>query len=48
MSRLREVLTHEVHEALPATMVLLIAFHIVILDRALILREYGLPMPRRA
>ena len=48
MSRLWEVLKHEVHEVLPAPMVLLIAFHIVILDKALILRGYGLPMPRRA
>jgi hypothetical protein len=35
---------HEFHEVLPPTIFFLISFHIVILDRALMLREYGLPI----
>jgi hypothetical protein len=32
---------HEFHEVLPPTIFFLISFHIVLLDRALMLREYG-------
>jgi len=37
-------LKHEFHEVLPPTIFFLIAFHIVVLDRRLMLREYGLPL----
>ena len=46
MRRLWEVVKHEFHEVLPPMIFLLIAFHIVILDRILNLRQYGLPSPR--
>jgi hypothetical protein len=35
---------HEIHEIIPPTIFFLIAFHIVIIDRRLILRQYGLPL----
>src|SRR5262245_38963183 len=35
---------HEFHEVLPPTIFFLISFHIVVLDRRLMLREYGLPL----
>ena len=41
-TRIRDVLVHEFHEVLPPTIFFLITFHIVLLDRALMLREYGL------
>jgi hypothetical protein len=37
-------LKHEFHEVLPPTIFFLIAFHIVVLDRRLMLRGYGLPL----
>ena len=44
MSRIWEVMKHEFHEVLPPTIFFLVAFHIVILDRILLLRQYGLPL----
>jgi len=44
MSRVWEVMKHEFHEVLPPTIFFLVAFHIVILDRILLLRQYGLPL----
>ena len=40
MSRLWDVAKHEFHEVLPPTIFFLVAFHIVILDRILLLRQY--------
>jgi hypothetical protein len=37
-------LKHEFYEVLPPTIFFLIAFHIVIIDRRLMLRAYGLPL----
>ena len=37
-------LKHEFHELLPPTIFFLIAFHIVVFNRRLMLREYGLPL----
>jgi hypothetical protein len=37
-------LKHEFHEVLPPTIFFLIAFHIVVFNRRLMLREYGLPL----
>ena len=42
MTRLWEVMKREFYEVLPPTIFFLIAFHIVILDRILLLRQYGL------
>src|SRR5215475_14436399 len=36
-------LKHEFHEVIPPTISFLISFHIVVLDRKLMLRQYGLP-----
>ena len=44
MSGLWERVKHEIHEVIPPTIFFLISFHIVALDRALIRREYGLPL----
>jgi len=44
MSGLWHRLKHEFHEVLPPTIFFLIAFHIVVLDRRLMLREYSLPL----
>ena len=44
MSRIWEVMKREFHEVLPPTIFFLVAFHIVILDRILLLRQYGLPL----
>src|SRR5262250_2843054 len=35
-------LKHEIHEVIPPTIFFLISFHIIVLDRALMAREYGL------
>ena len=35
---------HEFREVLPPTIFFLISFHIVVIDRRLMLREYGLPL----
>src|SRR5262245_45417777 len=40
--RIWDVVKHEFHEVLPPTIFFLITFHIVLLSRALMLREYGL------
>lgn len=48
MSRLWEVVKHEFHEVLPPTIFFLIAFHIVTLNRVLMLRQYGSPVLRRS
>jgi hypothetical protein len=37
-------LKHEFHEVIPPTIFFLISFHIVVLDRKLMLRQYGLPV----
>ena len=44
MSGLWHRLKHEFHEVLPPTIFFLIAFHIVVIDRRLMLRAYGLPL----
>jgi hypothetical protein len=41
MSDLRERIEHEVRELLPPTIFFLIAFHIIVLSRALMLEEFG-------
>ena len=40
--RIGHVVRHEFYEVVPPTIFFLITFHIVVLDRALMLREYGL------
>jgi hypothetical protein len=42
MSKVWATIKHEFYEVLPPTIFFVIAFHIVLLDRALMLREYGL------
>src|SRR5215468_3286078 len=42
MTKLWHTLKHEFLEVLPPTIFFLVSFHIVLLDRALMLREYGL------
>jgi len=42
LARTCHVVKHEFHEVLPPTIFFVITFHIVLLDRALMLREYGL------
>ena len=44
MSNFWERLKDEFHEVLPPTIFFFISFHIVVLDRKLMLREYGLPL----
>ena len=41
MNKVWATVKHEFHEVLPPTIFFLISFHIVVLDRALMLREYG-------
>ena len=41
MSKVWATIKHEFYEVLPPTIFFLISFHIVLLDRALMLREYG-------
>ena len=48
MSELWRRVKHEVYEVLPPTIFFLIAFHIVVIDRRLMLREYGLPLSSMA
>jgi len=48
LERVWEVVTHEFHEVLPPTIFFLITFHIVLIDRALMLREYGLRLSSAA
>jgi len=44
MDRFWHWLKHEFHEVLPPTIFFLISFHIVVIDRRLMLRQYGLPL----
>jgi len=44
MSRLWEMMKREFYEVLPPTIFFLVAFHIVVLDRILLLRQYGLSL----
>ena len=44
MSKVWATVKHEFHEVLPPTIFFFISFHIVVLDRALMLREYGLQL----
>ena len=44
MSKLWHWLKHEFHEVLPPTIFFFITFHIVVFNRRLMLREYGLPL----
>jgi len=44
MSGFGQWLKHEIHAVIPPTIFFLISFHIVALDRRLMLREYGLPL----
>jgi hypothetical protein len=48
MSRFWHWLKHEFHEVLPPTIFFFITFHIVALNRRLMLREYGLPLSSMA
>ena len=41
-------LKHEIREVIPPTIFFLIAFHIVVIDRRLMLRQYGLPLASMA
>jgi hypothetical protein len=38
------IVKHEFYEVLPPAIFFLISFHIVVLDRALMLRQYGLQL----
>ena len=42
MSKMWATIKHEFHEVLPPTIFFFVSFHIVLLDRALMAREYGL------
>jgi hypothetical protein len=42
LGKVWDVAKHEFHEVLPPTIFFLITFHIVLIDRALMLREFGL------
>ena len=44
MSKVWATVKHEFYEVLPPTIFFLVSFHIVVLDRALMLREYGLQL----
>ena len=44
MSRVWATVKHEFLEVLPPTIFFLVSFHIVLLDRALMLREYGMQL----
>jgi hypothetical protein len=44
MSDLWHWLKHEFHEVLPPAIFFFISFHIVAIDRRLMLRQYGLPL----
>lgn len=41
MSQVWAKIKHEIHEVIPPTIFFLISFHIVVLDRALMAREFG-------
>ena len=42
MSKVWAKVKHEIHEVIPPTIFFFISFHIVVLDRALMAKEYGL------
>lgn len=44
MSQVWTKIKHEIHEVIPPTIFFLISFHIVVLDRALMAKEYGLQL----
>ena len=44
MSRFWHWLKQELHEVIPPTIFFLISFHIIVIDRKLMLRQYGLPL----
>jgi len=44
MSRFCDAVKREFHEVLPPAIFFLIAFHVVILDRVLLRRQFGLPL----
>jgi hypothetical protein len=44
MSNFSERVRHEFREALPPMIFFFISFHIVVFDRRLMLRQYGLPL----
>src|SRR5262249_16768503 len=48
MSNVWHRLKHEFYEVLPPTIFFLISFHIVVIDRRLMLRQYGLPLSSMA
>jgi len=48
MTKAWHVIKHEFLEVLPPTIFFLITFHIVLIDRALMLREYGLQLSSMA
>lgn len=48
MSKVWATVKHEFYEVLPPTIFFFISFHIVVLDRRLMLREYGLPLTSMA
>src|SRR5215468_4466605 len=48
MTKLWHTVKHEFLEVLPPTIFFLITFHIVLIDRALMLREYGLQVSSMA
>jgi len=48
MSQMLHRLKHEFYEVLPPTIFFLISFHIVVIDRRLMLRQYGLPLSSMA
>ena len=48
MSTFWSWLKHEFHEVLPPTIFFLISFHIVVIDRRLMLREFDLPLASMA
>ncbi len=41
MSKVWAKVKHEFHEVLPPTIFFFVSFHIVVLERALMVREYG-------
>ena len=48
MSKVWSTVKHEFREVIPPTIFFLISFHIVLLDRALMLREYGVQVSAMA
>jgi hypothetical protein len=48
VSKVWATVKHEFYEVLPPTIFFFVSFHIVLLDRRLMLREYGLPLSSMA